>query len=62
MPVDGTVNPSRLQFPPLNAPPGWLDWLKARRPDAIVGKTIRLYHVAADALPSRPSETGDGPR
>ena len=37
------------------APPGWLDWLKARKPVAIIGKTIRLYHIAdaeiADAPP-----------
>lgn len=30
---------------PLNAPAGWLDWLHARTPVAIIGKTIRLYYV-----------------
>lgn len=28
-----------------NAPPGWLDWLKKHEPVAIIGKTVRLYHV-----------------
>lgn len=28
------------------APPGWLDWLKAHEPVAIIGKTIRLYHIS----------------
>jgi 4-amino-4-deoxy-L-arabinose transferase-like glycosyltransferase len=27
------------------APPGWLDWLKAYEPVAIIGKTVRLYYV-----------------
>lgn len=44
----------------LNAPPGWLDWLHARTPDAIVGKTIRLYHVTAAELPT-PASTSRGP-
>lgn len=26
-------------------PPGWLNWLKQRQPDAIVGRTIRLYRI-----------------
>lgn len=29
----------------LIADPGWLDWLKPYRPVAIVGKTVRLYHI-----------------
>lgn len=58
----GRADPCATVPSPLNAPPGWLDWLKARRPDAIVGRTIRLYYVAADELPSRLSVTGDGPR
>ena len=28
------------------ADPGWLDWLKPYRPVAIVGRTVRLYHIA----------------
>ncbi len=28
-----------------NAPPGWLDWLKKYEPVAIIGKTVRLYHI-----------------
>jgi hypothetical protein len=27
------------------APAGWLDWLKDKTPVAIIGKTVRLYHV-----------------
>jgi hypothetical protein len=27
------------------ADPGWLDWLKPYQPVAIVGKTVRLYHI-----------------
>lgn len=27
------------------APPGWLDWLKRHRPVAIIGQTVRLYHI-----------------
>ena len=27
-------------------PNGWLDWLRAHEPVAIVGKTVRLYHIA----------------
>ena len=29
----------------LTAPEGWLDWLKTHEPVAIVGKTIRMYHI-----------------
>jgi hypothetical protein len=29
------------------APPGWLDWLKQYEPVAIIGKTVRLYHIPA---------------
>ncbi|MEO8076376.1 MAG: hypothetical protein ABI818_08625 [Acidobacteriota bacterium] len=31
--------------PRFNAPAGWLDWPKRREPVAIIGKTVRLYHV-----------------
>ncbi|MEP6917959.1 MAG: hypothetical protein ABJC89_20095 [Acidobacteriota bacterium] len=31
--------------PRFNAPAGWLDWLRRREPVAIIGKTVRLYHV-----------------
>jgi hypothetical protein len=32
-------------------PNGWLDWLRAHEPVAIVGKTIRLYHVLSAGEP-----------
>jgi len=31
--------------PAVDAPPGWLDWLKSYEPVAIIGKTVRLYHI-----------------
>lgn len=37
---------------PLGPPVGWLDWLHGREPVAIIGKTIRLYHVPDDSPPA----------
>ena len=32
--------------PRVRMPPGWLNWLKGQQPVAILGNTVRLYHVA----------------
>jgi hypothetical protein len=29
----------------VNAPPGWLNWLRDYKPVAVIGKTVRLYHI-----------------
>jgi hypothetical protein len=41
--------------PRRRAPDGWLDWLKAEQPVAILGRTLRLYHVAGPTPAADPS-------
>ena len=49
----GRADPCSLTGGPANQPIGWLDWLKPLTPAAIIGKTIRLYHVSEKDLPAR---------
>jgi hypothetical protein len=46
----GTIRENPCELPgdsnrTFTAQPGWLDWLKRYQPVAIIGKTVRLYHV-----------------
>jgi hypothetical protein len=41
--------------PRRRAPDGWLDWLKAEQPVAILGRTLRLYHVPGPTPAAGPS-------
>jgi len=47
----GRSDPCSLTSGPGSRPIGWLDWLKPLKPVAIIGKTIRLYHVTEKDLP-----------
>lgn len=42
----GRSDPCSLTAGPTSRPIGWLDWLRPLTPVAIIGKTIRLYHVS----------------
>lgn len=48
----GRRDPCSLTTGPSPHPIGWLDWLKPLTPVAIIGKTIRLYHVSEQDLPT----------
>jgi hypothetical protein len=48
----GRADPCSLTAGPASQPIGWLDWLKPLKPVAIIGKTIRLYHVSERDLPA----------
>jgi hypothetical protein len=48
----GRADPCSLTNLPQSRPIGWLDWLKPLQPVAIIGKTIRLYHVTEQDLPA----------
>ena len=49
----GRADPCSLTAGPASQPIGWLDWLRPLTPVAIIGKTIRLYHVSEKDLPAR---------
>ncbi len=44
-PCGNTASPG----PRVRAAPGWLNWLKQHEPVAIIGRTVRLYHVPPQA-------------
>lgn len=49
----GRADPCSLASETIRQPVGWLDWLKPLTPVAIIGETIRLYHVSEKDLPVR---------
>ena len=52
----GSAGAARRQCGPpgganfVDAPAGWLDWLHGREPVAVIGHTIRLFHVTHSSL------------
>jgi len=46
----GRADPCSPASWPERRPIGWLDWLEPLAPVAIIGKTIRLYHVSEQDL------------
>jgi hypothetical protein len=50
----GRADPCSLTAGPASQPIGWLDWLKPLTPVAIIGKTIRLYHLSEKDLSAIP--------
>jgi hypothetical protein len=48
----GRADPCSLTSERLGQPIGWLNWLKPLTPVAVIGKTIRLYHVSEKDLPA----------
>jgi 4-amino-4-deoxy-L-arabinose transferase-like glycosyltransferase len=42
------------------APPGWLDWLRAHQPVAIVGSSVRVYHIELSDARGGPVESAPG--
>lgn len=48
----GRADPCSVAEGPAGRPIGWLDWLRPLTPVAIIGRTIRLYHVSEQDLPA----------